>query len=73
MSNPKGLGYRVDWDNGLNAAGTFEEVFDTEEEAEAFGREWLAQFCGISLRLRGLRSPFESAGYIVRSEERTDD
>lgn len=32
--------YRVNWDNGASACGTFSEVFDTYEEADAYGREW---------------------------------
>ena len=39
------LGFKVYWDNGANACGTFPIVFDTEEEAEEYGKDWFAQFC----------------------------
>jgi len=33
--------YRIVWDNGASASGEFDIDFDTEEEAEAFGNEWV--------------------------------
>ena len=39
--------YQVNWDNGANACGTFPQVFDTEEEAEAFGANWHHEMCLI--------------------------
>ena len=35
--------YQVNWDNGGNACGTFPNVFDTEEAAQAFADEWAAE------------------------------
>jgi len=32
--------FKVYWDNGRSACGTFPEVFDTYEEAEDFGQTW---------------------------------
>ncbi len=32
--------YSVLWDNGRNACGGFAPYFDTEEEAEAYGKAW---------------------------------
>lgn len=32
--------YKVLWDNGCNASETFSTVFDTFEEADAYGRDW---------------------------------
>jgi len=39
--------YQVNWDNGNHACGTFPEVFDTEEAAEAFGANWRREMCLI--------------------------
>ncbi len=33
-------GFKVYWDNGASACGTFPQVFDTEEAAEAYGKDW---------------------------------
>jgi hypothetical protein len=38
--------YKVAWDNGASACGVFSDLFDTEDEAEAFGREW-ADECNL--------------------------
>jgi hypothetical protein len=32
--------YAVNWDNGGSACGTFQERFDTEEEAQTFADQW---------------------------------
>jgi hypothetical protein len=34
------VSYRVVWDNGAGACGTFPYVFDTEDGANTFGRGW---------------------------------
>lgn len=39
--------FKVNWDNGNHAAGTFGEVFATEAAAEAFGENWRHEMCGI--------------------------
>jgi hypothetical protein len=51
--------YRVYWDNGASACGTFSEVFDTEEEAEAYGQEWADD---MNLEAFGTTEP-EEEGY----------
>jgi hypothetical protein len=33
--------YRVNWDNGASACGTFPETFATEEDAQAFANAWM--------------------------------
>jgi hypothetical protein len=33
--------YKVNWDNGKEACGTFPYVFDTEADAQAFADEWM--------------------------------
>jgi hypothetical protein len=35
--------YKVSWDNGASACGTFPQVFDTEEDAQAFADEWVME------------------------------
>jgi hypothetical protein len=35
--------YKVLWDNGASACGSFPWLFDTWEEADAFGRNWAAE------------------------------
>ena len=42
--------FKVYWDNGASACGTFPYEFDTYEEADAFGKNWadesnLRDFC----------------------------
>lgn len=42
--------FKVNWDNGASACGTFPDTFDTFEEADAFGKNWadesnLRDFC----------------------------
>lgn len=34
-------GYRVSWDNGASASGTFPYFFSTKREAVAFARQWV--------------------------------
>jgi hypothetical protein len=38
--------FKVAWDNGASGCGTFDDVFDTFEEAEAWGKEW-AEECNV--------------------------
>ena len=38
--------YRVNWDNGASACGTFPDVFDSYEDAEVYGNEW-ADECNL--------------------------
>jgi len=33
--------YRIVWDNGNHASGEFDIDFDSEEEAEDYGNDWL--------------------------------
>lgn len=35
--------YKVYWDNGSEACGTFPNEFDTEEEAQEFADNWMAE------------------------------
>jgi hypothetical protein len=35
--------YKVNWDNGYHACGTFSNVFDTEEAAQDFANHWAAE------------------------------
>jgi len=43
--------YRVNWDNGNEACGTFPEVFETEEDAQAFADDWANEMNWEDLRL----------------------
>lgn len=36
------MNYRIVWDNGASASGEFDIDFDTEEDAVAFGDDWVA-------------------------------
>lgn len=38
--------YRVYWDNGAHACGTFPQTFATEKEAQQFAEEW-AHECNV--------------------------
>jgi hypothetical protein len=35
--------YRIVWDNGASASGEFDIDFDTWEEADAFGKDWVTE------------------------------
>jgi hypothetical protein len=50
--------FKVDWDNGASACGTFSQVFDTYEQADAYGREWSDE---SNLRDFGTVDPDEAA------------
>ena len=38
--------FRIEWDNG-HAAGVFPEMFEIEEAAEMFGRNWHRAMCAV--------------------------
>lgn len=59
--------WRVVWDNGASACGTFPDRFDSEEEAEEFGRDW-AWECNV--RDFGTPEPEEGYTYEVIEETR---
>jgi hypothetical protein len=54
--------YRVVWDNGADATGTFPCDFDTREDADAYGREW-ADEC--NMRDFGTLDPDDGYTYEV--------
>jgi hypothetical protein len=37
--------YKVNWDNGESACGTFPQVFDTEDDAQEFADSWVNEMC----------------------------
>jgi hypothetical protein len=39
--------WRVDWDNGANACGTFAQAYDTEAEAQSVADAWVAEMCAM--------------------------
>jgi hypothetical protein len=39
--------FKINWDNGSEACGTFPYEFDTEEEATDYGNDWVATMEGI--------------------------
>ncbi len=43
--------YKVYWDNGNDACGTFPEVYDTEEEAEAAAADIFRENCAQGIWL----------------------
>jgi hypothetical protein len=56
------VSFRVAWDNGASACGTFPQVFETEDEADTFGREW-AYECNV--RDFGTDDPVDGYSYDV--------
>lgn len=40
--------YRVNWDNGAEACGTFPYTFSSEQDAEDFGNDWVAEMTAVS-------------------------
>jgi hypothetical protein len=64
------LVYRVYWDNGASACGTFPQIFDTEEEADAYGEQW-AKECNLRDGLN--EEDEESYSYDVLTEELLDE
>lgn len=43
--------FNVNWDNGGAACGTFPQAFDTEQEAEDFGNDWVAEMTSLTPNL----------------------
>lgn len=43
--------YKVYWDNGSEACGTFPYTFDTEEEAMGFGENWVAEMTALTTEI----------------------
>jgi hypothetical protein len=37
------MAWKVYWDNGRNACGTFPDEFETEEDAQAYADPWMAE------------------------------
>jgi hypothetical protein len=63
--------YRVCWDNGADACGTFSERFESYDDADAYGREWASE-CNI--RDFGTDEPDDDCyTYDVIEEEAADD
>ena len=63
--------YRVNWDNGGSACGTFDLKFGSHDDAEAFGKEW-ANECNV--RDFGTTEPDEDCyTFDVIEEEVIDD
>jgi hypothetical protein len=56
------VSFRVVWDNGAHACGTFPQVFETEAEADEYGREW-AYECNV--RDFGTDDPVDGYSYDV--------
>ena len=41
MPRQENIVYKVNWDNGASACGTFPYEFETEEDAENYGDDWV--------------------------------
>lgn len=68
--------YRIEWDNGAHAGGTFPETFDTEAEAEDFGNDWLANMTAAHTpeeRAEGEESGDWYTFEVIEIEEPSDD
>jgi hypothetical protein len=61
--------YKVIWDNGAEACGSFPYVFNTEQEAEDFGRNWQHEMCAID----GLDPDSDDPGYTYEVTEIEDE
>ena len=62
--------YKVTWDNGASACGTFPYVFDTYQEADDYGREWADE---SNLRDFGTTEPEDGYSYDVIETTDVDD
>ena len=40
--------YKINWDNGAEACGTFPMDFETEEDATDYGNDWLASMRALT-------------------------
>lgn len=40
--------YKVNWDNGASACGTFHDEFETHEDASDFASDWVSEMCAAS-------------------------
>ena len=61
--------YRINWDNGATACGTFPWKFDTYEAADAYGRDWALE---SNLRDFGEEDPDNGYSYDVIEVEETE-
>lgn len=61
--------FAVSWDNGASACGTFPWRFDTEADAEAYGREWAYE---SNVRDFGDPDPLDGYSYEVIAIEVDD-
>jgi hypothetical protein len=43
--------YKINWDNGNDACGTFPYEFSTEQEAEDFGNNWVVEMTALTPEL----------------------
>lgn len=60
--------YKVYWDNGAEACGTFPYTFDTEEEAREFGENWVLEMSQLTPDM----DPDDEEGYsfdVIEIEE----
>lgn len=64
------MSFRVTWDNGASACGTFSDKFDTYEDADAFGKDWADE---SNLRDFGTVDPDEGYTYDVVEVETVDE
>ena len=53
------MAFRINWDNGANACGTFPYVFETEAAALEFGENWVLEMTAATPGL----DPEEEEGY----------
>lgn len=51
------MAYKVNWDNGNHACGTFPQTFETEELAEAFAEDWVVEMTGL------IEDDYDGEGY----------
>jgi len=62
--------YKVVWDNGNHASGEFDNIFDTYEEADNFGKDWELEMTAME------EIPEDEEGYsyeVIEVEVPTDD
>lgn len=58
--------YKVVWDNGASASGTFPYEFSSRKEADDYGKDWADE---SNLRDFGEVDPYEGYSYEVMCEE----
>ena len=64
--------FKINWDNGNNACGTFPWDFATEQEATDYGNDWVTTMTGLSPELEPDQDGYSFEVIEVEAQEDTE-